>query len=383
MTWPIYSRELRRDMDALLKKGGSLSAYRANKRFGLGPVEGSWADRLEKEIQKRFKVKHAVACNSGTAALHMALEGVGVRGGEVVTTPYSFSATASAILLAGATPVFADVDPFSFCISKETVGKHVTKKTKAILPVNLFGGIADIRGLQEFGLPVIEDACQSVGACRDGRYAGTLGEAAAYSFNGSKNCPAGESGCMVTDNDDIAERVRLLGNHGENFDDQRVGLNYRINEQTALIAYHGLLALEERNRKRIKLVDALLDAVVGEDWFWQDDNTHPLGDSQRLYLGGAQDNEHVFYVYPFVLNDKRIKRDLFIKRMKKRGITVGAGYINPTLEKYEAFKKYCKKPLPVVTELSEKTLCLLYDMHSEQPLSYARKVAKAMRESLT
>src|ERR1700690_615705 len=140
---PSYSATTRKAVNELLKRGGSLSAYRANKDYGSGPVEGSYAWKLEREIEKRFKVKYAVAVNSGTAALHAALGSLDLRGMEVVTSPYSFSATVSAIVLAGGIPVFADVDPYTFCITKETVKRVITKRTRAILPVHLFGGLAE------------------------------------------------------------------------------------------------------------------------------------------------------------------------------------------------------------------------------------------------
>lgn len=368
--WPVYSKELRKDVDALLKKGGSLSAYRANRKFGLGPSEGSWAYRLEREIEKRFKVKHVVAVNSGTAALHAALSALDIQGKEVITSPYTFSATTSAVLLAGGIPVFADVDPYSFCLSKETVKHVITKKTKAILPVDLFGGLAPYKELRELGLPIVEDGCQAVGASLGGVYAGSFGDAGAMSFNGSKNIPAGEGGALVTNSDKIAEKARLLVNHAENFGVDAIGLNYRMNELTACVAYHGLLALRERNRKRKQLVVRLVNEIV-----------RLIPDfPEKLFLQiHGRNQDHVYYVYPFKVRKDRAG---FIKRMAKRGVTVGAGYINPTLEKYPAFRRYCKKPLPVVTELSEKTLCLLYCLTPDKPLSYAEKVAEAMKESL-
>src|SRR5688572_19349339 len=121
--WPQYSKACRSAVDDLLKAGGSLSAYRANPLFPswTGPSKGSWADRFEREIERRFRVKHCVMVNSGTAALHAALASLRLKAGdEVITTPYSFSATVAAIVLAGGVPVFADVDPFSFTITKET-----------------------------------------------------------------------------------------------------------------------------------------------------------------------------------------------------------------------------------------------------------------------
>jgi dTDP-4-amino-4,6-dideoxygalactose transaminase len=274
--------------------------------------------------------------------------------------------------MAGGTPRFADVDQFSFCITKETVKRVITRRTKAILPVHLFGGIADVQGLKAFGLPVIEDACQAVGARVSSGYSGSLGLAGAYSFNGGKNIPAGESGCLVTNSSDMAERARLLMNHGENFGQAEIGLNYRPNELTCCVAYHGLLELEERNEQRRKLVDIVSPCSNG---LWVAPDHH--------YRNKRGEREaHVYYVVPAVLT-VGIDRSKFIKRMAKHGIPVGAGYISPVLSHYKAFRKYARGPLPVVEELSSKTLCILSTLTPDRPLSYAEKVAKAMRESLS
>jgi len=371
MTWPNYSKACRSAVDDLLRKGGSLSAYRANPLFPTwtGPAEGSYAYKLEREIERKFRVRHAVAVNSGTAALHAALASLSLRPGEeVVTSPYTFSATASAILLSGGTPVFADVDPYTFCITKETVKRVITKRTRAILPVHLFGGLADMRGLLSLGLPVIEDACQAVGARSSDGYSGTTGLAGAYSFNGGKNVPAGECGMLVTNDDKVSEAARRFMNHGENFKRKEIGYNYRPNELTCAVAYHGLLELDERNERRRALAEKLclemrskLPHLASTPHTWGED--------------------HAFYVFALTLT-KFMPRDLFIKRMKKRGIYASAGYLTPPLHMFPAFKKYARGRLPVVEELSFKTLCLINDLTPDKPLSYARKVAEAMRESL-
>lgn len=354
MTWPNYSPATRKAVNDLLKRGGSLSAYRANKDFGSGPVEGSYAWKLEREIERKLKVKHAVAVNSGTAALHAALGSLDLRGGEVITSPYSFSATVSAILLSGGTPVFADVDPHTFCITKETVKRVVTKRTAAILPVSLFGGMCDVSGLMGFALPVLEDACQAVGARNGLGYSGTAALAGAYSFNGGKNIPAGECGALVSNSDRVAGQARYLANHGENFGQSTVGLNYRPNEVTCCIAYHGLLELEERNQRRQELA--------------------------AMVSGWKVRRDHVYYVYPLTV--KPGTREDFIKSMGVMGIPVSAGYIQPTLQHYKAFRKYARGPLPVVEELSKKTLCLLSTLTPDRPLSYADHVAECMRKAL-
>jgi dTDP-4-amino-4,6-dideoxygalactose transaminase len=374
MTWPNYSPATRKAVNDLLKQGGSLSAYRANKDYGVEPVKDSYAWRFEREIERKFKVKHAVAVNSGTAALHAGLSALkstfGHNSGEIVTSPYSFSATVSAIILAGYTPVFADVDPYTFCITKETVKRVITKRTRAIVPVSLFGGMADVRGMRCFGLPVVEDACQAVGAHSSGNYSGTNGLAGAYSFNGGKNIPAGEAGAVVTNSSEVAHQARLLMNHAENFGVDQIGLNYRPNELTCCVAYHGLLELGERNFRRNQLAYILTEKL-------QDSDIYRL---PRLMQCSDDTVEHVWYVYPFQV--KPGTREGFCMRLRKRGVPVGEGYITPALHQYKAFRKYARGHLPVVEELSSKTLCILSTLTPDRPLSYAAEVAKAMRESL-
>ena len=374
--WPSYSVSCRKDVDSLLRKGGSLSAYRANPLFPswTGPAKGSWAERLERDAERRFGVRHAIAVNSGTAALHAALESLRLKpGAVVVTTSYSFSATSSAILLAGYTPRYADVDPYSFNITPETVKKVFTKDVKAILPVSLFGGLSDVHGLKQFGVPVVEDACQAVGARDQYGYSGTHADVGCYSFNGGKQVPAGEAGMVVTNDDAKAERIRLFSNHRENFYSKEVSGNGRMNELTACVAYHGLLDLDDRNQRRRDLANKVFTDFLGMVTL---DMAKEFGEFSIPRKFGEN---HALYVCPVKV--KR-NRGLFIKRMAKRGIPVGAGYIQPVLSRYPAFRKYARGPLPVVEELSSKTLCVLSTLTPDRPLSYAKKVAEAMRESL-
>ena len=355
MTWPRYSPACRNAVQALLEQGGSLSAYRANRQFGAEPKLNSWAQRLESQLAIRMGVKYAVVVNSGTAALHCALVSLLPRGGEIVTSPYTFSATASAILLAGFTPVFADVDPETFCITKETVKRVVTKRTKAIVPVHLFGGLAPVHEVgKALGIPIIEDACQAVGARwvqssgSGDVHSGGAGLAGAYSFNGTKNIPAGECGALLTNSRKVEEAARYLANHGENFSQEAVGLNYRPNELTACVAYHGLIELGENNRQRIALAEALTSLIQNEPKL---ERFIEIPESVKF------DGSHVFYVYPFKI--KNFPRKKFATRMLHRhGITVGQGYINPCLHEYKAFRKYARGPLPVVEQLSRESLCL-------------------------
>lgn len=364
MTWPAYTSACRADVDALLRKGGSLSAYRANPQVGVEPAKGSWAWRLERDIERRFRVRHAVAVNSGTAALHAGLVSCDLRGGEVVTSPYTFSATVAAILLAGGVPRFADVDPHTYCITPETVRKHVTKKTKAILPVSIFGGMCDVQGLKAFGVPVVEDACQAVGARNAAGYSGTHGLAGVYSMNGGKNVPAGECGAVVTNDSEIAARARLLMNHGESFYKKDIGYNYRPNELTACVAYHGLQSVQERNKRRRDIVGAFEKA---------------LDVKYIIPVGERKKESHVYYVYPIRLREN-VDRRVFLAACASRGLNITGGYITPSLEKYPAFRRFCGAPLPVVTWLSEISLCLINSFTPDQPVSHGVEVAEKLSE---
>jgi perosamine synthetase len=378
MTWPNYSKACREDVDTLLRTAKSLTGYRSNKLWGLPPCDWSWAHKFERELEKRLQAKHAVAVNSGTMALEAALHALDLPpGSDIVTSPYTFSATPASILLSGHRPVFADVDPYSYCITPESVAKVITRKTRAIMPVDLFGGVADYKGFAKFGLPIISDHCQAVGAKVDGKY--TFGDITACSGNGGKNLPMGEGGFCLTDDKMLAERMRLFISHGENFDAPVVGRNGRLPELTAIVAYHGLLELEERNERRRQLVDTIYGS-----WMGKGDAKFIVAPyhSDRIPWGRHENPkraEHVYYVVPALI--RGMDREKFIQRMKRKGMACSGQYTRP-LHTFPALRKYAPKPMPVVEELAYKTLCLISDLTPDKPLSYAKKVAQAMKESL-
>lgn len=365
--WPMYSAACRRDMDRLLRKGGSLSAYRANPSFPLGPVEGSWAWRFERDAERLLGVRHVAACSNGTIALMAAITALGLEaGGTIITTPYTFSATAAAIRLTGHEPVFADVESTTFCLDPKSVAELVDGDTRAILAVDLFGRTADYVRLRGFHRPIIEDACQAVGADSEwGAPAGTLGDIAVWSFNGAKNIPAGEAGAVVGNSTDVMERARGYLNHIENWSQIAVGLNGRINEPIALIAWHGLTALRDRNAARRRLADVLIRELRG----------HP---KIRTLPNPAR---HALYVFPVVLADG-VDRASFAENLKGLGVEVGCGYLTPHLADYPAFKTCRRAPLPVVTELSERSLCLFSQVRPPATAADMRWLAARIRAAL-
>lgn len=365
--WPSYSPACQRDVVALLRAGGSLTAYRSNPDFPYGPRRGSWAWKAERLAERLFGIQHAVICNSGTMALQAGLWALDVpKGSEVITTPFTFSATPAAVLHAGLQPVFADVHPGTFCLTPDSVGRVASDKgTRATLPVDLFG--RPTNWWNYFNSPILEDACQAVGAYAGGLWAGRLGAIATYSFNGQKNVPAGEAGMAVTQAGDLAKRLRRFVSHGENWSHLEVGLNGRVNEVTACIAYHGLLAVKTRNTQRRHLAMEL----------WR-----RLKDESRVRVLPPQEIlGHALYVYPLVLRGG-VDRAAFCQRLKTMGVATSAGYIRPHLGHYPAFTSAVRGPLPVVEELSESTLVLLLQIRPPATRVHMRYIAGAIKVAL-
>lgn len=210
-----------------------------NTQFILGPNVAAF----EQEAAAFLGVKHAIGCGSGTDALHLALAAAGIGpGDEVITTPFTFIATAEAIKYVGATPVFVDIDPKSFNIVPDLIEKAITPRTKALLPVHIFGQPADLKAIADIcrsrGLLLIEDCAQSFGADIEGKMTGAWGEAGCFSFFPSKNLGCYGDGGLVTTNDDaIAEQIKVLRNHGSKvrYHHHVIGYNSRLDELQAVI----------------------------------------------------------------------------------------------------------------------------------------------------
>ena len=278
---------------------------------------------FERNYAKFAGVKHAIAVNTGTAALHAAILAVGVKPGEEVIVPsFTFVATAEAVVLAGAKPVFADIDPETYTLSPQDTQKAITEKTKAILPVDLYGYSADMKPLREIadkhGLALVEDAAQAHGATYMGKSAGTFSDAACWSLYASKNMTTGEGGMITTDDDAIDERLRLIRNHGEKakYASLMLGNNYRMPELEAAIGIVQLGKLPSFVAKRRKNAQQL---------------SKMLEKSQRLKLPTeSESQQHSWYLYTVKLKDgTEEERNMILQELKQKEISAEAYYVNP------------------------------------------------------
>lgn len=317
---------------------------------GLGA--GSEVTKFEQNFAKVAGVKHAVAVNTGTAALHSAVMASGVnRGDEVILPSFTFVATVEAVVLAGGRPVFADVDGETFNLSPAAVEKAITKKTKAILPVDLYGFSADMKPMREIaeehGLALIEDAAQAHGATYAGKPAGSFADAACWSFYASKNITTGEGGIITTSNDQTDETLRLIRTHGEKakYASLILGNNYRMSEMQAALGNAQLEKLSSFVAKRRQNAQRL---------------TKVLEKSSRLILPyESKDWQHSWYLYTVRLKDgAEAERNGILEKLKKKGIGAEAYYVNPVHQMPYYRENYGSANLPETDKASKQVFSL-------------------------
>lgn len=291
-------------------------------------IQGPNVRALEQEAAAYCGVKHAISVASGTDALHLALRAAGLGpGDEVVTTPFTFIATASTISFTGATPVFVDIDPATYNIDPAAVAAAITPRTRAILPVHLYGQPADLAPLQalcdKHGLLLIEDAAQAFGAEYGGRKCGAYGDLGCFSFYPSKNLGAfGDGGMVVTDSDELAARVRLYREHGsrERYHYAVIGYNSRLDELQAAILRVKLKHVDEFNRlrrahadhynRRLKDTGVMLPAEDGKGLHVYHQYTIASGERDRLQQALSGSGIGCAIYYPLPLHQQEIYRDL-------------------------------------------------------------------------
>lgn len=285
---------------------------------------------LEDGWCKAFGVAHSITVNSATSGLYAAVGAAGIGpGDEVIVPPYSMSATVMAPLVYGGIPVFADIEPETFGLDPAQVRRAITSKTRAIIPVNLFGHPARLHELlaiaEEYGLTMIEDNAQAPLATEYGRLAGTIGHIGVFSLNRHKHIQTGEGGVCVTNDARLAERLRLIRNHGENLvehlavDDlsNLVGFNYRMTELSAAV---GRCQLEKAPE------------IVAERTAYARRLSAGVKDIPGITVPVERDQcEHVYYVWTprFDADKVGMSRDLFAQALAAEGFPLNQGYVNP------------------------------------------------------
>lgn len=327
-------------------------------QFILGPN----VQTFEKESAAHLGVKHALTCASGTDALHLALLAAGIsEGDEVITTSFTFIATAEAIRYVGATPVYVDIKPDTLNIDADLIEAAITDKTKAIIPVHIFGQPADMKSImaiaKKHNLLVIEDCAQSYGAKIGDEVTGGIGIAGCHSFFPSKNLGCYGDGGMVTTNDDaIAEQIKIYRNHGssERYHHDVIGYNSRLDELQAVILRVKLQYIDEYNKERRRVAHSYSEQL-------KDVVTVPYEDG----IG-----THVYHQYT-VLTDKR---DAIMPALSAKEIGNAIYYPIP-LHQQKAFEKECAgvslpvtedtikhcMSLPVFPEMTEEQIKLVCD----------------------
>ncbi|WP_289127845.1 DegT/DnrJ/EryC1/StrS aminotransferase family protein [uncultured Clostridium sp.] len=346
---------------------------------------------FEKEFAEFLGVKHAISVGNGTDALVVALKAMGIgEGDEVITTPFTFFATAEAISAVGATPVFVDVNKEDFNIDATKIEEKITNKTKAIMPVHIFGQCADMDSINEIAkkhnLFVVEDACQAIGGKYKGKRIGSLGDVACFSFFPTKNLGcAGDGGMIVTDNDEIAIIARALRTHGSGENGQRafnllnnieenietsegandtvynplkyynylIGFNTRLDAIQAAILRVKLKEIDKWNARRREIVNEYNEAFKNVD----------------LVTPYCNDNvEHVYHMY--ILQSEN--REEVLTKLKEKGVATGVYYPIPLhLQKVYKDLGYNEGDMPVSEYLSHRTFAIpVYPELDEEQIKY-------------
>lgn len=317
--------DLKRQYHALKTEiDAALADVLEQTQFILGPN----VSQLEKEVAAYHGLPYAVGVANGTDALLLALRACGINAGdEVITTPFTFIATAEIIAQLGAQPVFVDIRPDTFTIDSRLIEEKITKKTKAIIPVHLFGQAADMKTIMEiagrYKLKVIEDCAQSFGAGYQGQLAGTIGDAGCFSFFPSKNLGGyGDGGMVITKSEAIAGQIKMLRNHGSSvrYYHTAVGYNSRLDEVQAAIIRVKLRRIDQFNAARRRNAAAYCAAMEGN--------------KNIILPAAAADGEHVYH--QFTIRSR--KRDALAQALKEKNIASAVYYPVP-LHQQEVFVK--------------------------------------------
>jgi len=323
-------------------------------RLSLGPklVE------FEKNIAEYARAKHAVAVNSGTSGLHLCVRALGLKeGDEVITTPFSFIASASVLLYEKAVPVFVDIDLQTLNIDASKIEAAITSKTKAIMVVHVFGRPSPMREIIEianrYNLRIVEDACEAIGAEYDNRRVGNLGDCGVFAFYPNKQITTGEGGIIVTDDDIIARNCKILRNQGRDaefewFDHTELGYNYRLSDINCALGIAQLGRIEEILQKRETIARKYHERLAANRHLILPDNEFSNGRISR-------------FVYVIRLNESftRERRDFIWREMQNGGIGCGRYFAPIHLQPFYVEKfGYQTGDFPVAEHAAERVIAL-------------------------
>ena len=340
-------------------------------------INGPAVKSFQKNLEEYLNVKHVIPCGNGTDALQVALMALGLQpGDEVITTSFTFIATAEVIALLKLTPVLVDVDPDTFNIDPKAIERAITPKTKAIIPVHLFGQCADMHTIKEIAeehnLFVVEDTAQAIGAeytCYNSgnvKKAGTLGNIGCTSFFPSKNLGCyGDGGAIFTNNDDLAEQMRAIVNHGMKvrYYHDYIGVNSRLDTIQAAVLDVKLPHLDEYNAARQKAAEYYNTAFA---------NTPKIKTPVT-----ASFTNHVYHQYTLVLND--VDREGLMKHLAEKGIASAIYYPVPLhMQKAYIDPRYKEGDFPVTEELSRTVMSL--PIHTELTEDIQKEITEAVLE---
>ena len=324
---------------------GEEEAKEAYKLVVAGALTSSAHDggpkvrEFEAALATYLKCKDVVVVNSGTSALIASLMAAEIKAGDEVIIPsFTFAATANAVKAVGAVPVFADIQLSDYCVDVADVKRKVTKKTKAVIPVNLYGGMADVAALRDFldreSISVVEDAAQSLGSTQDGVFSGTMGAMGCFSFYPSKVISTGEGGAVATNDHELAAKLRMVRNHGmvKGYDTTILGFNLRMPEIEAALGIIQLRRVEGFIRSRRKNAEALTAGLKS------------LGNVKVVHeKPGQRFNWYLYTIYV------KGSRDRLMKRLRERGFGATV-YYDPPVHLTPYYAKVSPASLPVTED---------------------------------
>ena len=337
-------------------------------------VQGKLVARFEEAVAKYLNVKYAVAVSSGTSALHLALLALGIGAGDEVIIPdYTFPATANVVELVGAKPVFVDIDPVTFNINHKAIEQFINKRTKAIMPVHLFGQSADMapimRLAKKYKLLVVEDAACVLGAEYKDRKCGTIGHVGCFSFHPRKVITTGEGGVIVTNSKEMADRWKILRNHGIQHKDNKIdfllpGYNYRLTEIQAAIGLVQLKKIDTLIHSRRKVASIYDEELSSVEWI--------------KIPSTLACNKNAYQAYVIQMS-QTIDQNSMINHLKKNGVEANFGtYALHRLSFYKNKYKLIAEQFPVSEEIFQTSVAL--PLHEHLGIDQIRRIVSILKK---